>query len=127
MMFECPLKRTKNRPNMVFFVADYTTNIDVWSVGCVFAELILGQPNFCYARKKCSPDAVLDPQRCCHKTSPLVDQRCCSKSPGSTPLRRWGPDLVMRARPTVVVPEIQRLHFRFRLVVRGHALARLRR
>ena len=31
---------------MVFFVADYTTNIDVWSAGCVFAELMLGQPIF---------------------------------------------------------------------------------
>ena len=26
--------------------ADYTTAIDTWSYGCVFAELILGQPLF---------------------------------------------------------------------------------
>ena len=31
---------------MIFGATDYTTNIDVWSAGCVFAELMLGQPIF---------------------------------------------------------------------------------
>merc|ERR1711974_409503 len=30
----------------IFGATDYTTNIDVWSAGCVFAELMLGQPIF---------------------------------------------------------------------------------
>ena len=30
-------------PELIFGATDYTTNIDVWSAGCVFAELMLGQ------------------------------------------------------------------------------------
>merc|ERR1711962_1629560 len=33
-------------PELIFVATDYTTNIDVWSAGCVFAELMLGQPIF---------------------------------------------------------------------------------
>jgi len=33
-------------PELIFGATDYTQSIDVWSVGCVFAELILGQPIF---------------------------------------------------------------------------------
>jgi len=33
-------------PELIFGATDYTTNIDVWSAGCVFAELMLGQPIF---------------------------------------------------------------------------------
>lgn len=33
-------------PELIFGASDYTTNIDVWSAGCVFAELMLGQPIF---------------------------------------------------------------------------------
>ena len=33
-------------PELIFWATDYTTNIDVWSAGCVFAELMLGQPIF---------------------------------------------------------------------------------
>merc|ERR1719361_842374 len=33
-------------PELIFGATDYTTNIDVWSAGCVFAELLLGQPLF---------------------------------------------------------------------------------
>ena len=32
-------------PELIFGATDYTTNIDVWSAGCVFAELMLGQVN----------------------------------------------------------------------------------
>ena len=31
---------------LIFGATDYTQSIDVWSVGCVMAELILGQPLF---------------------------------------------------------------------------------
>jgi len=33
-------------PELIFGATDYTTNIVVWSGGCVFAELMLGQPIF---------------------------------------------------------------------------------
>ena len=33
-------------PELIFGATDYTTAIDVWSVGCVMAELLLGQPVF---------------------------------------------------------------------------------
>lgn len=33
-------------PELIFGCTEYTTNIDVWSVGCVIAELLLGQPLF---------------------------------------------------------------------------------
>ena len=33
-------------PELIFGATDYTTAIDVWSVGCVMAELLLGQPLF---------------------------------------------------------------------------------
>jgi len=33
-------------PELIFGACDYTTAIDVWSSGCVMAELILGQPIF---------------------------------------------------------------------------------
>jgi serine/threonine protein kinase len=33
-------------PELIFGATDYTTAIDTWSYGCVFAELLLGQPLF---------------------------------------------------------------------------------
>ncbi|XP_043201151.1 glycogen synthase kinase-3 beta-like isoform X1 [Amphibalanus amphitrite] len=33
-------------PELIFGATNYTTNIDVWSAGCVLAELLLGQPIF---------------------------------------------------------------------------------
>jgi serine/threonine protein kinase len=33
-------------PELVFNAVDYSTNIDVWSIGCVIAELVLGKPIF---------------------------------------------------------------------------------
>ncbi|CAG0912296.1 unnamed protein product [Notodromas monacha] len=33
-------------PELIFGATDYTTQIDVWSAGCVLAELLLGQPIF---------------------------------------------------------------------------------
>eukprot|EP01136_Pigoraptor_vietnamica_P026259 Opistho-1_new@81135 len=33
-------------PELIFGATDYTTAIDVWSSGCVMAELMLGQPMF---------------------------------------------------------------------------------
>ena len=33
-------------PELIFGATDYTTAIDIWSVGCVTAELLLGQPLF---------------------------------------------------------------------------------
>lgn len=33
-------------PELIFGATNYTTKIDVWSAGCVIAELILGQPLF---------------------------------------------------------------------------------
>ena len=33
-------------PELIFGNANYTTSIDVWSCGCVIAELMLGQPIF---------------------------------------------------------------------------------
>ncbi|OIW13469.1 hypothetical protein TanjilG_22260 [Lupinus angustifolius] len=33
-------------PELIFGATEYTTAIDVWSVGCVMAELLLGQPLF---------------------------------------------------------------------------------
>lgn len=33
-------------PELIFGATDYTNAIDIWSVGCVIAELIIGQPIF---------------------------------------------------------------------------------
>jgi len=33
-------------PELIFGATDYSTAIDIWSFGCVFAEMILGQPIF---------------------------------------------------------------------------------
>lgn len=33
-------------PELIFGSTEYNQNIDVWSVGCVIAELLLGQPLF---------------------------------------------------------------------------------
>lgn len=33
-------------PELIFGATDYTSNIDIWSAGCVLAELLLGQPIF---------------------------------------------------------------------------------
>ncbi|XP_064616614.1 glycogen synthase kinase-3 beta-like isoform X2 [Liolophura sinensis] len=33
-------------PELIFGATDYTSQIDVWSAGCVLAELLLGQPIF---------------------------------------------------------------------------------
>lgn len=33
-------------PELIFGATDYTTAIDIWSVGCVMAELLLGHPIF---------------------------------------------------------------------------------
>ena len=33
-------------PELIFGNSNYTTTIDVWSVGCVIAELMLGSPIF---------------------------------------------------------------------------------
>ena len=33
-------------PELVFEATEYTTAIDIWSVGCVMAELMLGNPLF---------------------------------------------------------------------------------
>ncbi|KAJ4746790.1 Shaggy-related protein kinase theta [Rhynchospora pubera] len=33
-------------PELIFGATEYTTDIDMWSVGCVVAELMLGQPLF---------------------------------------------------------------------------------
>ncbi len=41
----CPC-RYYRAPELIFGAVDYTPAIDVWSVGCVMAELLLGQPLF---------------------------------------------------------------------------------
>lgn len=35
-------------PELIFGATEYTTAIDMWSVGCVFAELLLGKVDFSY-------------------------------------------------------------------------------
>lgn len=32
-------------PELIFGATEYTTSIDIWSAGCVLAELLLGQVN----------------------------------------------------------------------------------
>jgi len=34
-------------PELIFGATEYTTAIDMWSVGCVLAELLLGQVSIC--------------------------------------------------------------------------------
>lgn len=33
-------------PELIFGATEYTTTIDIWSAGCVLAELLLGQVNY---------------------------------------------------------------------------------
>lgn len=48
-------------PELIFGATEYTTAIDMWSVGCVMAELLLGQVPFktIYLRLLIKFDAVL--------------------------------------------------------------------
>lgn len=39
-------RRYYRAPELIFGATDYSPAIDVWSVGCVMAELLLGQPLF---------------------------------------------------------------------------------
>lgn len=38
-------------PELIFGATEYTTAIDIWSVGCVLAELLLGQVGVCLYTK----------------------------------------------------------------------------
>lgn len=47
-------------PELIFGATEYTTSIDIWSAGCVLAELLLGQvsacltqPVVCFPYKSC--------------------------------------------------------------------------
>ncbi|PPR94014.1 hypothetical protein GOBAR_AA26658 [Gossypium barbadense] len=40
----CP--RYYRAPKLIFGATEYSTAIDIWSAGCVLAELLLGQPLF---------------------------------------------------------------------------------
>ena len=42
-MFMCRYYRA---PELIFGSTDYTTAIDVWSQGCVLAEMLIGTPLF---------------------------------------------------------------------------------
>ncbi len=42
----CCANRYYRAPELIFGATDYSPAIDVWSVGCVMAELLLGQPLF---------------------------------------------------------------------------------
>ena len=33
-------------PEVIFGAVDYNNKIDIWSVGCVVAEMVLGEPMF---------------------------------------------------------------------------------
>lgn len=35
-------------PELIFGATEYTTSIDIWSAGCVLAELLLGQVSICH-------------------------------------------------------------------------------
>ncbi|KAF9620523.1 hypothetical protein IFM89_013144 [Coptis chinensis] len=39
-------------PELIFGAIEYTTAIDMWSVGCVLPELLLGQREICMAMTK---------------------------------------------------------------------------
>ena len=41
-----PPPRYYRAPELLFGETDYTANIDLWSAGCVLAELMLGRPVF---------------------------------------------------------------------------------
>ncbi|KAI5017527.1 hypothetical protein ZWY2020_042415 [Hordeum vulgare] len=42
----CDLSAKNWAPELIFGATEYTTAIDIWSVGCVVAELLIGQPLF---------------------------------------------------------------------------------
>lgn len=51
-------------PELIFGATDYTAAIDVWSVGCVMAELLLGKPIFpgvpsLSVERPCTPVALV--------------------------------------------------------------------
>ncbi|KAE8679259.1 Shaggy-related protein kinase NtK-1 [Hibiscus syriacus] len=41
-------------PELIFGATEYTTAIDIWSAGCVLAELLLGQVYLCFKNFGCS-------------------------------------------------------------------------
>ena len=42
-------------PELIFGATEYTTSIDIWSAGCVLAELLLGQVGICCVAFKSFP------------------------------------------------------------------------
>ncbi|KAH1122035.1 hypothetical protein J1N35_005195, partial [Gossypium stocksii] len=47
MLVSNKLIQLLRHPTLIIFgVTEYTTAIDIWSAGCVLAELLLGQPLF---------------------------------------------------------------------------------
>ena len=44
-------------PELIFDATDYTVAIDTWSVGCVFAALLLGTPLF---QGRCVPEQLVE-------------------------------------------------------------------
>ncbi|RWW20996.1 hypothetical protein GW17_00014863, partial [Ensete ventricosum] len=42
-------------PELIFGATEYTASIDIWSVGCVLAELLLGQVHFMFPQIKAHP------------------------------------------------------------------------
>jgi serine/threonine protein kinase len=74
-------------PELIFGATDYTSAIDVWSVGCVLAELMLGQPMFPGGLGwLCTAYAVFvasSGQLCCHSG----DTDACGYPFGFLPVR----------------------------------------
>ena len=75
-------------PELIFGATEYTTSIDIWSAGCVLAELLLGQvgclyltinPYLCTVTKKDIYDVILT-ILCCVFNSHCFQERVRSTS-----------------------------------------------
>ncbi|RRT62267.1 hypothetical protein B296_00041514 [Ensete ventricosum] len=45
-------------PELIFGATEYTTSIDIWSAGCVLAELLIGQVALCLQLAGASPELI---------------------------------------------------------------------
>ncbi|KAI3882674.1 hypothetical protein MKW92_007129 [Papaver armeniacum] len=82
-------------PELIFGATEYTTAIDIWSAGCVLAELLLGQPLF---PGESGVDQLVEIIKILHKRTPLEAVDLVSR------LLQYSPNLRCTALEALIHP-----------------------
>jgi cyclin-dependent kinase len=86
-------------PDVLLGSRKYSTPVDIWSIGCIFAEMVRGSPLFTGT----SEETQLD---CIFRTLGTPDE---STFPGVTELPDWKPDYPMYPPPESLQPLVPNL------------------